>query len=141
MDNVEGVVSISSDPRNFKLAPYSLNASTQYYVSVDVSRGKGSVAIASNYVAVMVGRSGVVASLSQGSSLTVRSIDALRLTADGSYDINFGRSDSAAAAAAAAAALTYLWTCVQHAPFFGEACPGGFALSIRNDTALSVIGD
>lgn len=112
----------SLNPRSLSLAPFSLNASTGYLVTVEVIYvNGGSRSVASTSVFVQVGESGVRAIIAGGSVQTSSAQLPITIDASSSYDVDYPSSKS----------LKYIWACVEIAPDFGMECPNaaGFARS------------
>ena len=116
---LESVKSSSLSPRTFTIQPYTLEASTEYTVLLEVSpRGFPGLAPPSATASsvLQLGQSGVVAVIAGGETATTEVGEVLRVDASGSYDVDYPTS----------AALTFEWECSELSPDFGADCPAEF---------------
>ena len=127
----QSILSTSKDPRYFKVAPYSLSAQTTYTIQVVVTvpTPNGLNPIQSSASATFqTGTSGVIARISGGLLQTVSLSFPLTLDASTSYDIDYPLEPKR---------LSYVWTCSEMSPVFGNLCPGfKDALLIKNKDKL-----
>jgi hypothetical protein len=108
------VTSSSLDKRFFKLPAYSLDASTNYLISVTASVTSGSETISSFVSSTLVtGQSDVQASIAGASVRTGSTLENVVIDASTSQDIDYPSK-----------VLTYTWACTEYSPTFGAACEG-----------------
>lgn len=108
------LVSRSLDPRFFNLATYTLDILTSYLVQVKLSLPSNPTSyIASAQVTVVVGQSGVTASLIGGSTRTVSVSDEVTIDASSSLDVDYPTTGT----------LTFQWSCFEKSPKYGSLCP------------------
>ena len=123
----QNIVSKSLDVRIFELSPFTLEANTTFTVQISVASSVNPFAFSSAKVSVIVGVSGVIASLAGGSTRTVVSSEGFTLDASASYDIDYPTNKSA---------LQYRWNCYEYSPVYLNPCPPTILLSNR---AINVI--
>ncbi|CAM9131657.1 unnamed protein product, partial [Ectocarpus fasciculatus] len=122
--------SASIDARYFKLDPYVLNVDTKYVLSVNVSVTGGE--LSSSALEFSVGRQGVVAVISGGSTDSVAaSVGVLAVSATGSYHADYRLTPEHGPP------LDFLWSCLEQEPNFGVSCD----TAIASNSAPSVSVD
>ena len=104
------LVSTSLNDRIFLLPAYSLDVLTKYTVQVTVTDPSGD--FNSDYTYVIVGRSGVLATIAGGSHRKVSTASVFTLDASGSYDLDYPTASN----------LNYTWTCFIVSPTYGSPC-------------------
>jgi hypothetical protein len=107
-----GVVSYARDPRFYRLATYSLAASTSYLLRVSVSASTSpGASLTSAQITVNVGVNGVSAAIAGGATQTFGAGSTLVLDASSSQDLDYPGGS-----------LSYQWSCVETSPNFGIPC-------------------
>lgn len=112
---LSAIKSTSIDPRNFVVPSYSFNASSTYTVQVTASAQTGSTVntpMSSASIVLVVGQSGVKASIIGGSTRSVDRSVVNVFDGSSSYDIDYPAS-----------ALSFVWSCQEYYPSFGKSCP------------------
>ena len=109
-----GLRSASQSPTVFRLAPFALNVSSSYEITLTVTTPQLQSAFSS--VVVSVTPANVVAVLQGGSPRYMRLGETLVLDASKSYD------QDKANKVGRAAGLSYYWSCVKLSPIFSSQC-------------------
>lgn len=123
------LVSSSLDPRFFNLPPYTLGILTSYIVQVKVSLSSSPYKfLATAGVAVVVGQSGVRASISGGSIRTVGVSDLVTVDASKSLDLDYP----------ATGVLIFQWSCFESSPQYGSRCPNMFSFNSSKVVATAL---
>jgi hypothetical protein len=120
------LVSISRDPRYFKLDSYTLDSNSVYTAVVTVNTGINTN-FSSTSIRIEVGYSGVSALIKGGASRIFSSTSSISLDASSSYDIDYPTDNTL---------LSYSWTCSEINPNFGNDCP---SLGISMTTSVLII--
>ena len=105
------LTSSSADPKSFKLPAYTLNTTSQYTIQVEASYGD-SISSNTATVYVIVGRAGVHAVISGGTSQILSLNESNTLDASASTDIDYPGQTN----------LAFSWQCSQYYPNFGSPC-------------------
>ena len=113
------ITSTSLDPRVFKLDPFTLKSPATYIIQVSAtgySATNINPPVGFYNVMIIVGMSGITASIKGGASQSVSVSDSIVLDASDSFDQDAvgGNDDSGA--------LSFLWSCFEQAPRFGAVC-------------------
>jgi hypothetical protein len=111
------ITSYSMDPRYFKIAPFTLEGSSEYTIQVTATgydEDNIDPPISYYSVLVQVGQAGVESVITGGSMQTVSYSQAFSL--DGSESIDLDSTS------AADSDLTYTWKCIEYSPKYGTAC-------------------
>jgi hypothetical protein len=111
---VGSAVTRSLDRRYFRLPAFTLDASSNYLLSLTASVTYGKVTI-SNYVTgtLQTGQSGMTATIAGAPVRGASTQDTITVDASGSRDIDYPT-----------AALVYTWSCAVFSPSFGDPCVG-----------------
>ena len=130
---IASVTSKSLDQRSFKLDPYSLNADSVYSVVLTVTNKMVSTSFGTATSNIIIGQSGVVATISGGTYQTISLYSTLSLDASLSYDIDYPLSKN----------LTYYWSCVEISPSYGSSCEiyQATLLSAKYNSIVNLIGN
>lgn len=115
----QNIISQSLDARFFKLSPFSLKAGSVYTVQVSVAQSSRPLAFSSAKVSIIVGVSGVVATIAGGKARTETASVGFSLDASASFDIDYPTNKST---------LKFRWECYEYAPLFLKPCPAAFSL-------------
>jgi hypothetical protein len=122
------IVSYAKDPRFYRLAAYSMAASTSYLLRISVaSLSTPTVSLTTAQITVNVGSSGVTATISGGAVQTFGVGSTMVLDASGSQDIDYPTNS-----------LSYQWSCMEISPYFGDDCKN-FTGATTNASALSIL--
>ena len=113
---VTDVESISKNPRNFKVAGYTLEADSVYKLVLTASRN-GIFSTATHEIFVKRS-STVVASILQGSYININFESSLSIDGLQSYDPDYPNDKDE---------LLYSWKCIELFPAHGSTCPVSFA--------------
>ena len=113
----DAIVSYSADPRYFKLAPFTLEGSSEYTIQVTAigySADNINPPISYYSVLIQVGQSGVEAVIAGGRKQTNAYTDGVLLDGSQSYDLDASPSSPSN--------LVYQWTCMISDPDYGFPC-------------------
>jgi hypothetical protein len=123
------IASTSTDPRFFKIAPYTLTAGTTYNLTITVTDSLGNAN--SGAVQVVVMKAPLVSAITGGD----RSVGLGALTLEGSF------SQDPDVAPGDPQGLAYSWACVRGGSSFGQPC--GFAIpsAVKPQVNLPVPGE
>jgi hypothetical protein len=126
------LLSTSLDPRELKLAPFSLDALSRYTINVVVtaphppgSKTKEPSPSSSATMSIDVGTSDILAIISGGARRQVSANTEIVLDASSSVDM-----DSSGEVEGGIWSLQYRWGCLEVAPDYGAACPDASVLGV-----------
>ena len=132
---VSDIQSESMSPTVFKLSPYVLDNSGAYVIQVTAVVSSTTVTLTGQQystaaITINMGQSGVVASIAGGALRTLNTVNGITLDGSGSYDLDYPTDSSI---------LSYLWSCAEYSPTFGNSCPSSVS-SGGNNGATKQIG-